>query len=228
MRLDEIAQQPAVDRQAILAELIKLNIANNSTINEDGTVDVNGDVILLRTSEQIPVQFRNVRGDFSCSGAQITSLKGSPMHVSNAFICSRTKITSLEHAPNYVGTAFSCSDTEITSLQHSPRHVGGDFWCKSTKITSFQYAPKYIGGSFFSRRASVSSLHNIHKTNSDWVINDVLYLPDNCTHLLGLAYIPGVKYVQLPNTKSTTIVIHDVFEWQEKLLELGLVEQAQL
>jgi len=60
------------------------------------------------------------------------------------------------------------------------------------------------------------------------VIDGKLLLPETCTHLLGLAYIPGVKRVQLGPDENVIDIIHDVFEWQEKLLEMGLTEQAQL
>jgi hypothetical protein len=188
MKLDEIAQQPALDKQEILAILAKLKISKSrSTINADGSVDVNGDVRLPSAYTKIPFQFRTVSGDF---------------------ICYRTKIRSLKGAPQWVGGSFDCSSTKVESLEYAPQYIGSDFWCSDTQI---------------------KSLHNIHKTNSNWVIGNRLALPQTCTHILGLAFIKGVKMVSLGGLEATPFyLVHDVFEWQEKLLEMGLVEQAQL
>jgi hypothetical protein len=249
MRLDEIAQQPAFDKQAILEELAKLKIESTSTINADGSVDVNGNVKIPKACKHIPVQFRNVSGHFMCNNTRITSLQGVPQQVGSDFFCHGTQITSLQYAPQSVGGDFNCDNTKITSLQYAPQqvggfycfntkitslqyapqHVGGNFYCHNTKITSLRYAPQQVGGDFWCNDTQIESLHNIYKTHSDWVIGGRLVIPNNCTHLLGLAYLEGVKQVRLGwTTPNFTDVIHDVFEWQEKLLELGLVEQAQL
>jgi len=227
MRLDEISQQPTVDRQAILAELAKLGIKSISTINDDGSVDVQGNALIPTEYTSIPVQFRNVSGDFFCDNTQLTSLKGSPVWVGSVFRCNHTQIASLQYAPQHVGSGFSCSETRISSLQYAPRYVGGSLWCKNTRVKSLEYAPQYVGGNCWYSSTGTTTLQNIHKTNSDWVLDGILHLNRHCTHLLGLAYIKGVKQVQLGHLDSI-LVIHDVFEWQEKLLELGLVEQAQL
>jgi hypothetical protein len=185
MRLDEIAQQPALDKQTILAELAKLNIKFRSTINVDGSVDVQGEVVIPYGYTKIPVQFRTVSGHFK-NCAQIESLKGAPSY------------------------------------------VGGTFWCDGTPIRSLWGSPTYVGGSFYCHNTQIKSLRSIHKTHADWVIDGKLLLPETCTHLLGLAHIPGVKRVQLGPDENAIDIIHDVFEWQEKLLDLGLVEQAQI
>jgi hypothetical protein len=227
MRLEEIAQQPAFDKQAILAELAKLKIKSKIKINADGSVDVQGDVSIPREYTKIPVQFRNVSGKFSCHNTQITSLQGAPQQVGGNFWCTNTKITSLQGAPHQVGGCFGCEQTSITSLQHAPQQVGGNFYCNDTKIISLQHAPQFVGKEVYCYGTEIKSLHNIHKIHIDWVIGYALSLPDKCTHLLGLAYIPGVKRIHLGSSNAID-VIHDVFEWQEKLLELGLTEQAQL
>jgi len=227
MKLDEITQQPAFDKQAILAELAKLGIEPISTINADGSVDVNGDVRIPNSYTEIPVQFRNVSGSFNCSNTGILSLQYAPQQVGSNFYCNNTLITSLQYAPQRVGGDFYCRNTKITSLQGAPHYVGNGFFCNSTEITSLRYAPQQVSGIFFCHDTLITSLHNIHKTNSDWVIGDKLVVPDNCTHILGLAFIQGVKVV---NVRGYELPINhrDPFEWQEQLIELGLVEQAQL
>jgi hypothetical protein len=166
MRLDEIAQQPVVNRQAIIVALADMGIESISTINADGSVDVNGDVRIPNSYTEIPVQFRNVSG------------------------------------------SFNCSNTGILSLQYAPQQVGSNFFCHDTQITS---------------------LHNIHKTHANWVIGRKIVVPDNCTHILGLAFIQGIRGIDIGATGTTIQINHnDPFEWQEQLIEMGLIEQAQL
>jgi hypothetical protein len=74
----------------------------------------------------------------------------------------------------------------------------------------------------------ITSLKGIENINVDIQIGRKLYIGGDCTHLVGLAYLPGVNAVQLGRFGPTIDVIHDPFLWQEKLLGMGLVEQAQL
>lgn len=57
-------------------------------INEDGTVDVYGDVNLcnMRLNE-LPLRFGKVTGFFQCSKNRLVSLNGSPKQVNGFFSC---------------------------------------------------------------------------------------------------------------------------------------------
>jgi hypothetical protein len=199
----------ATDPRAVEIELAKLGIANISTINIDGSVDVDGDVSIPTEYTKIPVQFRNVSGNFVCTSCKIHSLLGSPLHVGGSFACSYTHITSFKHAPCVVGLDFSCSNTRISSLQYAPTIVGGYVWCDGT--------------------SSLISLRGIDDTHRNWVIGEELMVPSHCAHLIGLSSIRGVKYVRIGKSVAQPVsIIHDPFMWQEKLLDLGFVEQAQL
>jgi hypothetical protein len=60
----------------------------NYTINEDGTIDVNGDVNLsYKGLTELPLEFRNVTGNFSCHSNLLTSLEGCPKSVGGDFYC---------------------------------------------------------------------------------------------------------------------------------------------
>ncbi len=64
----------------------------NYSINEDGIVDVDGDVDLSdKNLTSIPVQFGRVSGWFDCSHNQLTSLKGAPREVEGWFYCRINK-----------------------------------------------------------------------------------------------------------------------------------------
>ena len=83
-------------RQDIDSICQKYNI-KNYIINEDGSIDVDGDVDLSnRELIELPLKFRNVSGDFYCSYNELTSLEGAPSSVDGDFDCSGNKLTSLE------------------------------------------------------------------------------------------------------------------------------------
>ena len=80
----------------------------NYTINNDLTVDVDGDVYLYyKKLKQIPIKFDIIKGYFNCSN---------------------NYLTSLDFCPKEVGGNFNCSWNELISLDGCPKSVGGDFY----------------------------------------------------------------------------------------------------
>jgi hypothetical protein len=110
----------------------------NYVINEDGSIDVDGTVILipagLKKITKIPLKFRNVLGDFVCSHNKLTSLEGSPQEVGGSFFCQNNYLTSLEYAPKSVGGSLICSDNKITTLEGYPDYVGSNFYCNNNPV----------------------------------------------------------------------------------------------
>ena len=73
----------------------------NYTINEDGSIDVNGDVYLREKGlTKLPLHFRNVSGGFSCRNNQLSG-----------FYCQDNQLTSLEGAPKSVDSSFNCQNS---------------------------------------------------------------------------------------------------------------------
>lgn len=91
----------------------------NYTINEDGTVDVNGNVELHNMRlNKLPLKFGKVTGYFSCSDNKLTSLEGGPKWVGDSFYCYKNQLTTLEGGPEYVGGKFFCDyiDNEYVTI----------------------------------------------------------------------------------------------------------------
>ena len=87
---------------------------NNYTINDDGSIDVNGSVYLYgKGLTELPLTFNKVSGDFNCGRNNLTSLKGSPRWVGGYFKCDDNQLTSLEFSPVYVGSWFSCEYNDL-------------------------------------------------------------------------------------------------------------------
>ena len=79
------------------------------TINDDGSIDVDGSVIISgRNLTKIPFKFRNVSDDFYCYDNQLTSLEGAPITVGGGFDCTCNNLISLKGTPNRVGGNFLC------------------------------------------------------------------------------------------------------------------------
>ena len=102
---------------------VDLNYKNNS----DGSIDVNGDVILnYKNLTQLPLNFNRVTGYFNCSRNKLTSLKGSPRWVGGYFYCSHNQLTSLEFSPDYVGGWFDCRWNNLTN-NYCETEIGSSF-----------------------------------------------------------------------------------------------------
>ena len=126
-----------MDRFEIESWLRKYRV-ESYTINEDMSVDVDGDVHLSSIIlSVIPVKFRNVSGNFFCYNNKLTSLEGCPDVVNNAFYCYNNRLTSLLGCPKKVGD-FSCGGNLLTSLEGCPIEVSGDFSCNDNRLTSLE------------------------------------------------------------------------------------------
>jgi signal peptidase I len=134
-------------------------ILGDYTINPDGSVDVDGDVKMVRMGlTKIPVKFGKVGGYFDCSDNHLTSLEFAPSYVGGSFSCQFNKLTSLEFAPSYVSSTFYCYENNLTSLEGCPYYVGGWFDCSKNLLTSLEFAPSKVGGYFNCSYNNLTSL----------------------------------------------------------------------
>ena len=134
------------------------------TINPDGSIDVDGNIILSyvfeRGETKIPLKFAKVIGDFECNRNQLTTLKGSPKSVGGNFYCHSNQLTSLEGLPE-IGGYIICHSNQLTTLKGSPKSVGGNFDCYGNKLTSLEYGPESVGGNFDCHSNQLTSLEGL-------------------------------------------------------------------
>ena len=126
---------------------------NDYTINPDGSIDVDGNIILSYDFERgelskIPLKFAKVIGDFECDRNQLTTLKGSPRSVGGNFECSGNQLTSLEYCPVSVGGNFDCHNNQLTSLEGLPE-IGGYLNCRRNQIIDFRGVSEFFEGIFY-------------------------------------------------------------------------------
>ena len=117
----------------------------NYKINEDYSIDVDGNVNFWEGLTKIPLKFNKVSGSFDCHDNKLTTLEGSPKYVGENFRCHHNKLTTLDGGPKLVGKGFNCSFNNLTTLQGSPKEVGGFFNCESNKLTTLDGGPDVVG-----------------------------------------------------------------------------------
>ena len=134
----------------------------NYTINPDGSIDVEGSVIL--SSELltiIPLKFGTVTRDFDCDRNQLTSLEGSPKKVGGYFDCHNNQLTSLVGYPEVIGGDFDCSRNELKSLVGCPEIIGDNFYCRENQITDFRGVPEFFEGLFYCEGNPIEEIYRL-------------------------------------------------------------------
>ncbi len=135
------------------------SICQKFGIDEDGTVDVDGDVDLSkRNLSKLPLKFGKVSGNFHCNRNKLISLEGCPEEVGGDFYCHRNQLTSLLGCPKYVGINFACAGNQLTSLEYCPEVVNGSFYCSQNKLTSLEGCPKEVGGDFYCNNNQITTI----------------------------------------------------------------------
>lgn len=118
-----------------LKELIQ-RILSGCVKNPDGSYSCDGDVDLSDLGlTEIPVQFKEVWGDFHCSVNHLQTLKGSPELVGGCFNCISNKLTNLRGSPKVVEGYFDCADNQLITLDGAPQKVGEGFYCENNALS---------------------------------------------------------------------------------------------
>ncbi len=104
-------------------------IIDDYTINENGTIDVSGNVKfpeIMNYHTALPVKFSRVTGDFDISRLNLTTLYGCPTYVGGDFNCSYNQLKSLKFAPTKIGgnVLFYCDSGNIPpTLSSYSQHI---------------------------------------------------------------------------------------------------------
>jgi hypothetical protein len=230
MKLSEV-----VDRKVKIENILRRSFdLNRFTINDDLTVDVDGDVLFSRKSQtQLPINFRTVTGCFSILDCKkLTTLKGCPQHVGSIFeVRNAQNLRSLEHGPQTVGESYIVFNSSIKSLEHCPTDIPERFiieYCYF--ITSLKGCPEKIG-----ERFSISNCQYLKSL--DYLPKEILgkvYLfnCDKVFNLLRIFKIKGVKSIRFHKNPIEDIInkylpSRDIIGCQDELIEAGFEEYAR-
>lgn len=155
---------------------------SNYTINDDLTVDVNGEVNLNATKSkgngltEIPIQFGEIKGNFYIANNRLTTLVGSPRKVDGIFNIVGNELTDLKGSPQYVDGRFYSAFNRLTSLEGCPEYVGGSFRCEENMISTLKYAPVYFSSFIYNDNPlpdevlSFIDLHTLIKHQGEYSI----------------------------------------------------------
>lgn len=128
---------------------LKFKGVKNYVINENLTVDVNGDVDLRGIGcKKLPIQFGKINGSFYCIGLGLITLKGCPEKVTGNFECHANNLKSLKYSPIEVGNSYSCENNQLISLEYCPVIIHGDFDCSNNRLENLTVTPNLIKGNF--------------------------------------------------------------------------------
>ena len=101
----------------------KYNI-ENYTINEDKSIDVDGDVDLYNKGlSKLPLKFRHVKGDFDCSDNNLITLEGAPKTVVGNFYCQTNELLSFKYFPLISGYILFLSNPIFEKWQKFPKRM---------------------------------------------------------------------------------------------------------
>lgn len=118
----------------------------NYCINNDGTIDVKGNVEFgcgtLNDLGRFPLRFNKVTGMFTCIRNDLTTLEGAPSYVGKSFSCYCNNLSNLKGGPKYVGARFDCAANPLTTLAYLPEVVKGWVICFNTSTTQPNMLPK--------------------------------------------------------------------------------------
>lgn len=128
----------------------------NYTINEDLTVNVDGDIRIASKNRfkdgYLPVKFNIVNGDFIIYNTDLKTLDGVPKWVMGNFDCDFNHLKDLKNSPKYIGGDFRVGYNKLFTLKGCTEEIGGDFVCVHNQLNNIRYAPKYIGGDLYCLR----------------------------------------------------------------------------
>ncbi len=159
-------QELFVLKQRIKANCDFLDI-RNYTINNDGTVDVNGDLNIYFLQDRIKkdekntilINFNKINGDVDIN-LQWTHRYGKAgrtgqgqlpftfNEVTGNFHANHNMLETLRGCPKKVGGCFDVRSNRLRTLEGSPETVGDYFSANSNSLDDLKGSPKYVGGNF--------------------------------------------------------------------------------
>lgn len=173
-------------------------------INDDNTVDVDGDVDLVGIRlYKIPVKFSSISGSVLIAESMFKTLEGLPPVIGGDLLVQGMALESLNGIPKEVRGSVSLQHSTIKDATHSDLdHVGHNLILSSCQLKTFGNLPSYVGGDLNASNNSLVSIkglpekigrhlvltHNKMLTTLEGVSTDIgggLYL-DYCTKLTSI------------------------------------------
>lgn len=158
----------------------------NYVINDDLTIDINGDINLRRKlhTKKIPYKFRNVSGEFNCE---------------------HNNLKLLTNCPDFVGGDFVCCNNELVSLSEGPKEVLGNYYAYKNQLVTLKGIPKSLY-SFYCSDNSITSLEYLENIQHELDIQD--------NNIKSIEFLPYVNYICILKNPIFEL-IEPINQWSE-------------
>ena len=104
-----------------IEEICDKNGIENYTINDDGSIDVDGNVFMNGFDMyELPLKFNNVTGGFNCNDNNLTTLKGCPEKVGSEFHAGSNKLTEVDFCPKECRVVSFSTNYDLVSIKKFP------------------------------------------------------------------------------------------------------------
>lgn len=176
----------------------------NYQINDDLTVDVNGDVYLAGEELSIlPIQFREVMGYFNIENNKLKSLKGCPKIVHKGFFCGHNKLKSLEYVP--ICESLHCDYNELTNLDYLPVSHINTLNAHHNKITQLENL-KINADLFIIDHNPVQTF--TYETIQNWEIKSTILLGEEIKNLLNQNNLVSSELLNYMDSSDTELMLY--------------------
>lgn len=140
------------------------------SINNDLTIDVGmnnnfGVHIQNNNLEELPLNFRDVHGDFNCSINKLKDLKGCPLNVFGNFRAIDNSIDTLKYFPKYIEINANLTGNSLTSLEGISKDIGYGILLAKNKIESLEYIQNTVSGNFYIENNNIKTLKYFPKVD---------------------------------------------------------------
>jgi len=186
-------------REGVIEVCRKYKI-ENYTINDDLSIDVNGDVELdSKNLKYLPLKFNYIGGGFYCPyNVELKSLEGCPQTVNGDFYCYYNKLKSLEGCPQTVNGDFYCFNNNLKTLKGCPQTVNGNFSCDNNELKSLKGCPQTVNGNFGCKDNELKDLEHFPE------VNGIIGIRGNPVNLLTYTFIE----------KADSFMIEDFIDYE--------------
>ncbi len=137
-------------KKATIEEICNWYKIENYLMNQDGSIDVDGNVDLSsRDLTHLPLRFRRIMGHFNINNNQLITLYGGPIAVGGNFNCFNNELIDFKGAPKWIGGDFYSYFNKLTSLKGSPDAVAGNYFISgNAELSNLAGCTRKIGGDF--------------------------------------------------------------------------------
>jgi hypothetical protein len=110
-------------------------------LDDQGRLNVAGNVEIKQNMEELNVEFGVVTGNFSAKSIKLKSLKGFPIKITGNCDISRNDLVNLENCTQIIGGNLIANNNDLTSTKGFPQSVGGNVELQDNYITELVDMP---------------------------------------------------------------------------------------